>query len=490
MLVGMQIPPPTRFAERDGGSLAYQAFGDGDLDFVMITDPPTHLDLLWTNSSYVDLLLGFANGRRVITFDRRGVGLSDSFDEPSTLEAQALDLEAVLDAAGAERPAIFGYGGSAAIAAYFAATRPERVDRLILLAPWDRDWSSGGGGWSDAERNAALAKLDDALEHWGEGLMLKLLAPALDSARNRRFFAMLERASVGRRLVRSTLKAAVETDISAVLPSVRAPALVISHRGDPIPTAVVSRVAEGIPDSNLIEIDYDGDPRAMADYWGPVLEETDAWLTGARSSQGHHTIFATLLFTDIVDSTTHASRLGDQRWRAALVRHEDALREIIDREAGRLIKMVGDGSLSTFDGPVQAIRCATLLGDSTAGWGMQIRAGVHVGECERVGLDVAGMAVNVAARIASQAEAGEVLVTRPAMDLCTGSGLAFDPRGPKELKGVPGGWDLFAAGGLPEESGTGKDSRALRAGDRAFLAAAHRAPGVLRAVDRMTRSRR
>jgi pimeloyl-ACP methyl ester carboxylesterase len=185
----------------------------------MITDPPTHLDLLWTDSSYVDLLLGFANGRRVIAFDRRGVGLSDSFDGAPTLEAQALDLEAVLDAAGAERPALFGYSGSGAIAAYFAATRPQRVDRLILLAPWDRDWSSDGSGWSDAERDAAVTKLDDALEHWGEGLMLRLLAPALDSPRNRRFFAMLERASVGRRLVRSTLKAAVETDISTVLPS-------------------------------------------------------------------------------------------------------------------------------------------------------------------------------------------------------------------------------------------------------------------------------
>jgi pimeloyl-ACP methyl ester carboxylesterase len=155
----------------------------------------------------------------VIAFDRRGVGLSDSFDGAPTLEAQALDLEAVLDAAGAERPALFGYGGSGAIAAYFAATRPQRVDRLILLAPWDRDWSSDGSGWSDAERDAAVTKLDDALEHWGEGLMLRLLAPALDSPRNRRFFAMLERASVGRRLVRSTLKAAVETDISTVLPS-------------------------------------------------------------------------------------------------------------------------------------------------------------------------------------------------------------------------------------------------------------------------------
>lgn len=486
----VQIPPPVQFAERDGGSLAFQVLGEGDLDLVTISDPPTHLDLLWTDSGYVDVLLRFAEGRRLIAYDRRGVGLSDGFDAAPTLEAQALDLEAVLDAAGSERAVIFGYGGSAAIAAYFAATRPERVVRLILLAPWDRNWSRDGGGWEEAEREQVSARLDEAVDHWGQGLMLTFVTPRLDSPRNRRLFAMLERASVSRGLVRSTFDSAIGTDISAVLTSVRAPALVIRHRDNPIPAAVVSRVAEQLPESTLAEVDYDGDPRAMADFWNPVLDAIDDWLPGTRSPRGHHATFTSVLFTDIVGSTTHAARLGDKAWRELLVRHENLLREQVNRHGGRLVKTIGDGSLSSFDGPVQAIRCALGIDQAMGRLGLRVRAGVHAGECERIGLDLAGMAVHVAARVEAQANAGEVLVTRPSMDLCAGSGLEFDPRGRSSLAGVPGEWELFAAhdpqGGPPVSD----EGRALRRSDRAVLAAARRAPGILRVLSRIGQRRR
>ncbi len=485
----MEIPPPIRYATRGGGSIAFQCLGTESPDLISISDPPTHLDLIWTDSGYVDVMLRLAEGRRMISYDRRGTGLSDALDGAPTLEGQALDLAAVMDEAGSDRSVLFGYGGSAAIAAYFAATRPERVDRLILLAPWDRGWQSDEDGWLPEEREGAMAKLDAALDHWGEGLMLDFVAPSLNSARNRRLFAMLERASASRALARSAFGVAIRTDISTVLPSIQAPALVLRHRDNPIPAAVVSRVADQIPDSHLVELGYEGRPRGMADFWMPVVDEINEWLTGTRSSASPHAI-TTLLFTDIVGSTAHAARVGDAAWRATLVTHDDILHDLVDQEGGRLIKNIGDGSLSTFDGPVQAIRCAGMLMDAMRPFDLEIRAGVHTGECERVGLDVAGMAVHVGARVEAEARPGEVLVTRAARDLSQGAGLNFASRGKTTLKGVPGQWELFGVTPAPAAHVCPAPAQKLRLGDRVVLKTARRAPLLLRAMSQLTKPRR
>jgi class 3 adenylate cyclase len=483
----MEIPPPISYAERDGVSIAFQEFGKGRSDLIMISDPPSHLDLLWTDSGYVDVLLAVGEGMRTIFYDRRGMGLSDPLDQSPTLEGQARDLESVMDAAGSERAALFGWAGSSMTAAYFAATRPERVDRLILFSPWAHSWSEEQSHWRTDQRAAAKAAMDRAIEHWGEGSMLTIFAPALDTPRNRRLFGMLERASASRAVARITFDAALQLDLSSVFPSIQAPTLVIDHEDAPVPVEVVAEVAELIPGAELVRVRYDGEPHAMADYWWPVVNELRRWLTGTTEAPRRPTTFTTVMFTDIVGSTGHAARLGDGEWRKVLKSHDDSLRDLIEEEGGRLVKTIGDGSMSVYDGPVQAIRCARRLHEATQPLGIELRAGVHTGECERVGLDFAGMNVHVAARVEGQAQPGEVLVTAASMELCGGSGLEFAPRLPVELKGVPGAWTLYSAKGADGEMLLPDEDKPLRRGDRAVLATARRAPRLLRAAGRVFR---
>jgi class 3 adenylate cyclase len=434
-------------------------------------------------------MLRLARGRRIVFYDRRGTGLSDPLDGAPTLEGQALDLEAVIDRAGVERCVLYGIAGSCAIAAYFAATRPDRVDRLILFSPWSQDWFSDDNGWLPEERAVVVEKLETALDRWGEGLLLEVAAPRLNTPRNRRLFGMLERASASRALARAAFGAAIRTDITSVLPAIQAPTLVLRHVDTQVPAAVVAKVAELIPEATLSEVDYAGEPHAMADFWMPANAEVDAWLTGATPGERVNTTFATLLFTDIVGSTELAARLGDAEWRSLLLRHDDLLRDLVDQEGGRLVKTIGDGSLTTFDGPVGAIRCADRLGKALDPLGLRLRAGIHSGECERVGLDFAGIAVHVAARVQAQADPGEILLTAASVDICQGSGFEFSGRGRAALKGVPGEWELFAVGAATDGVQLAAEPR-LRPADRALLATARRAPGVLRAASRLRLSRR
>jgi class 3 adenylate cyclase len=483
----MEIPPPISYAEREGVRIAFQEFGEGPDDLIMISDPPSHLDLLWTDSGYVDVLLALGEGMRTIFYDRRGTGLSDPLDQPPTLEGQALDLEAVMDAAGSERADLFGWAGSSMTAAYFAATRPGRVERLVLFSPWAHSWSEEQSRWPTDQRAAAKARMDRAIENWGDGSMLTVAAPALDTPRNRRLFGMLERASASRAVARITFDAALQLDLSSVFPSIQAPTLVVHHEDAPVPAEVVAEVAELIPGAELVRVGYDGEPHAMADYWWPTVNELRRWLTGTNEAPRSPTMVTTLMFTDIVGSTGHAARLGDAEWRKVLKNHDDSLRDLIEEEGGRLVKTIGDGSMSVYDGPVQAVRCARRLNEATKPLGIELRAGIHTGECERVGLDFAGMNVHVAARVEGQAEPGEVLVTSASMELCGGSGLEFAPRAPVELKGVPGVWTLHSTRGATAGAPVPDDGRPLRPGDRAVLATARRAPRLLRAVGRVFR---
>lgn len=479
----MQIPPPISYVERAGGDLAYQVFGEGSIDIVTVADPPSHLDLLWTDPGYVDVLLRLAGITRPIMYDRRGVGLSDPLEHVPTLEEEALDLEAVMDAAGSERAVVFGYGASNGVAAYFAATRPERVTRLVLQAPTAAGWESDTEGWEPEELEAARRALADALSHWGEGRFLDLWMPRIANPRSRRLWGMLERASASRAAARAIWRRATESDLTDVLPSVQAPTLVMRHEDNLIPTAAVARVADLIPFARYREVRYAGvRPIGVADYWIPMVDEIEEFITGTRGGEARQRTFATILFTDIVDSTAHAAMHGDTRWRELLADHDAVLAGLVDEEGGRLIKNVGDGSLSSFDGPVRAIRCAQRLSQAVEPMGVEIRAGVHAGDVERVGLDVAGIAVHVGARVQAAAEPGEVLVTAAARELSHGSGVEFHSRGGHELKGVPGEWDLYAVTGDRTVLELTAESEPLRVSDRVVLAAARRAPGLLRGV--------
>ena len=296
---------------------------------------------------------------------------------------------------------------------------------------------------------------------------------------------MLERASASRAAARALYERTLRLDLTDVLPSIQAPTLLLRHRDNPFPRAVVAEVADLVPGSILREVDYDGPPSGVGDFWVPLIDEMDEFLTGTRTSGvTNQRQVTTLLFTDIVGSTAHAGRLGDTEWRSLLTRHDDALRNLIEEEGGRLIKNIGDGSLSSFDGPVRAIRCAQRLAERLEPLGLQIRAGVHTGECERIGLDVAGMAVHVGARVEATATAGEVLVTRAASELCRGSGIEFAPRGEHELKGVPGRWELFGVVGEGTSVAVTHEPSRLRVGDRIVLGVARRAPGLLRRAAR------
>ena len=484
----MEIPPPVTYAEREGASIAFQVFGEGQQDMVVISDPPSHLDLVWTDPDYVDVLLRQGTLARTVMYDRRGTGLSDPLARAPTLEEEALDLEAVMEAAGCERVILFGYGLSTLEAAYFAATRPEAVERLVLLGPFARGWEVEGTRWTAEERDELAARLELALDRWGQGRLLDLVSPEMASARTRRLWGTMERASASRGAARALWSRGMATDITAILPSIQAPTLALSHETIPPTAAVVAEVADLIPGATMRELRWPAPPTGFDDFWMPILDEVEEFLTGERRGDGVHRRFVTtLLFTDIVGSTEQAARHGDARWRELLARHDEHLRDLVDDHGGRLIKNIGDGSLSSFDGPVGAIRCARALAEAIRPLGLEIRAGVHTGECERIGLDVAGLAVHVGARVEAAAEPGQVLVTRDAAELCSGSGLAFDSRGPHQLKGVPGEWELLAVRDGEAPAATPEPADGLRMSDRVVLRVARRAPGVLRGLARRGR---
>ena len=484
----MQIPPPVTYAERQGASIAFQSFGQGDRDMVVITDPPSHLDLVWTDPDYVDVLLRLGTLGRAVMYDRRGTGLSDPLAQAPTLEEEALDLEAVMDAAGCERAILFGYGLSTLEAAYFAATRPDAVERLILFGPFARGWEVEGTRWTATERDELAGRLELALDSWGQGRLLDLISPELVSPRTLRLWGTLERASASRAAARVFWKRAMETDIAAILPSIQAPTLVLGHETIPPTTAVVSEVADLIPDSTMRELGWSAPPTGFDDLWLPLADEMEEFLTGERLGDDvHRRSVTTLLFTDVAGSTELAARHGDTRWREMLARHDEHLRDLVYDHGGRLIKNIGDGSLSSFDGPVGAIRCARALAEAVRPVGLDIRAGVHTGECERVGLDVAGLAVHVGARVEAAAEPGRIMVTRDAAELCSGSGLAFDSRGPHQLKGVPGDWELLVVREDDAPAAPPEPAPELRMGDRVVLRVARRAPGLLRGLARRAR---
>lgn len=478
----MEIPPPIRYAARDEASLAFQVFGDGATDLVVVSDPPSHLDLLWTDPTYVEVLLRLAGHQRLLLYDRRGMGLSDPSEWTPTLEEQSLDLATVMDAAGVRRATLFGYGGSAATAAYFAATRPERVSRLVLLNAYTQGWDVGDHDWPAGD-DEAVGLLSDAIENWGDGRSLAFIVPSLATRRHQRLFGMLERASASRGSARAAWRAAGRTDLTEVLPTIAAPTLVIRHAGHPLPARASERVAELIPGAELREVGFERPPVAMSDYWMPILDEIESFVTGTREDDSErHRMLATLLFVDIVGSTDRAAELGDHAWRTLLVRYSDMLARVLDDGGGRLVTTTGDGSLSIFDGPVAAVACARVLNEQAAELGLRLRAGVHTGECERVGLNVAGMSVHVGARVEALAAPGEILVTAAARDLCAGAGLEFSPGTTHTLKGVPGRWTLHAVtpdvGARPTSSGPPTP----RPADRLLLLAARRMPNALRAI--------
>lgn len=484
--------PETRYVETDGARLGWITWGSGPSEVVLVPSLPSHLDLAWTDRSYADMLHRLGEFARVVMYDRRGTGTSDPLDATPTLEREAADLEAVMDAAGVTRATVCGYAVSTAIAAFFAATRPHRTDRLALLGGFARGWNTPPP-WPSPISEEMMARVgdafNDAIDHWGEGRMLTVTAPDFDTPRNRRLFAMFERVTCSRAAARALIHATGNTDLTDVLPRLTMPTLMLVTRSVADP-AIHEYAASLIPTAELRYLQPPSRPTGLGDLWEPVFDEIEMFVTGHRRAATRGRMYAAVLFTDVIASTEHAARMGDTEWRSTLLRHNSLLLDEVELAGGHVADFAGDGALSIFDGPEQAINCAAQVIDKVHELGVQIRAGVHAGECERVGDDVAGLAVHIGARVAAKAAADEILTTEQTRAVLAGSGFEFLPRGEHELKGVPGAWKLLAVARTPQRQlQPDETARELRAGDRAVLIAARRAPRLLQTVGSLANRR-
>jgi class 3 adenylate cyclase len=427
--------PQTHYAHSGDASIAYQVFGSGSVDLVLINGPASHLEVMWEEPSTRRCLERIGRFARVVMFDRRGTGLSDPVSRPPTLEQQMDDLVAVLAEVGLRRTALWG-ASDLGLSALFTATYPERVNALVL--------SSVSPRGASALRPELQEQFLDAIErHWGEGTLISVFAP---SQRGNRAFeewwGRMQRSAVSPGMARQLMAMLAETDLTAVLPTINVPTLVTHLTDDHyVPIEVGREVASLIPGARFVE--YPGqDSYGWID--APALDDVEEFLTGQRPTGLIDRVLATVMFTDIVGSTEHASRIGDGPWRGVLAEHHAAVRSQLSRWRGSEVKTIGDGFLATFDGPARAVRCAAQIVDEVEDLGLRIRAGLHTGECELVGDDVAGIAVHIGARVMSTAEPGEVLASSTVKDLVVGSGLRFEDRGLHALRGVPDDWRLYA----------------------------------------------
>ena len=484
----MEVPPETRYVDRDGKALAYQVFGEGP-NLVIIAEVAAHLGLIWTDPGYTRLWRRFGGQARIALFERLGFGLSDPLSEIRTVEDQAGDILAVMDAAGMDKAVIGSFFSAAPGALVAAARAPDRVLGLSLSVPLVQGWRSAPVeelvGWSPEGLAAWEAELERMVAGWGSGASLRVYAPGMASPRNARRWGLLERSSVSPGTMRALLEASAATDVRSVLPLVRAPTVVQRHADHPMPVEAVRQAAELIPGARWVETPAARPDMDVDEFFAP-FGEASLELLGIRERSGPaERRLATVLFTDIVGSTDLAGRLGDREWRALLERHDELVRRCVTEGGGRVVKHLGDGALSVFDGPAQAIRAAEQLLAEIGGLDLELRAGIHTGECELVGDDLAGMAVHIGARVGAAAGAGEILVSRTVHDLVVGSGIGFVSRGEHELKGVAGAWELFAV----HEQQDGPialdptEDRLLRPSDRMILVGARRAPGLVRRVN-------
>jgi pimeloyl-ACP methyl ester carboxylesterase len=437
--------PSIRYARSGDVHIAYQQLGDGPLDLVFVPGAWSHLEVFFEEPSVARFLRRLSDFSRLILFDKRGTGLSDRVAVLPTLEQRMDDVRAVMDAVGSERAALLGVSEGGPMCALFAATYPERTSHLILLGSSPRlveadDYPFG--------RPARLTDLfiERIERDWGQAISLPLFAPsAVGDERLERWFGRLERLGASPGAAVALTRMSAETDVRHLLPAISVPTLVL-HRTDDrvVPVAAARYVAERVPGARYVELPGDdhfpwfGDPESM-------LAAIEEFVTGARPSPEIDRFLATVLFTDIAGSTEQLAQLGDRRWRGVLEAHHDLVRRELERYRGREVDTAGDGFFSTFDGPARAVRCALAIRDAVRPLGLEVRAGVHTGECEKIGGKIGGLAVHIGARVAGFAGAGEVLVSSTVKDLVAGSGLRFVDRGSHALKGIPERWRLFAA---------------------------------------------
>jgi class 3 adenylate cyclase len=440
-----KMQPPTQYVKGPEGHIAYQVFGRGAHDIVFVPDHPNNIEIMWEDPALSRFLERVATMGKVICFDKRGTGISDPVPLGGlpTIERWMDDITTVIDEVGCKRIVVFGHGDGGPIAMLFAATYPERTEALVLGDTFARmrEASDYPAGLSEA---AAEAKAASLYRSWGreDRLPPALVAGAASAGWRARF----ERLALSPgALERMYPVCDLDVDVRSVLGSIRAPTLVF-HRRDNfwIPFAFGRHLAEHIAAATFVEI-AGGEHRFYTGDVDGILAAVQELVTGEHEVLEDDRVLATVLFTDIVGSTERASSLGDQAWSDLLQRHHALVRRQIAHFRGREIATAGDGFLALFDGPARGVRCGLSIRDAVRPLGLEVRAGLHTGECVRMGDDVGGIAVHIGARISAEAEPGEVLASSTVKDLVVGSGLSFRDRGSHALKGVEGEWRLFAA---------------------------------------------
>lgn len=438
------MPSEPQYALNGELHVAYRAVGDGPLDFLFVSNWFTNVETLPELPSIRPWLEKMAKLGRVIFFDQPGTGLSDPVSAESlpTLEQWTDSITAVLDAIGSDHAVLLGIDGAFATCALFAATHPARTSSLIVL----EGFAYAGEG---ADRISHLTEpefIETFQGLWGTGELQHLMNPDMPwNEEIRASWARQERLATSRHAVAQFVPLVGQIDVRGVLPSIRVPTLVLHHIDDALITLERGRqIAEMIPGAQLVELPGRNLYLFVEPGWRRAFEEISEFLTGTRTAVEEDRQLATVLFTDIVGSTRKASDMGDNEWRALLDAHDRAIRAQLRQFRGREIKTTGDGFLVSFDGPARAIRCAQAINESITRLGIDLRMGLHTGECEVRGADLGGLAVHIAARIGALATAREILVSSTLKDLVIGSGIEFTDRGAHDLKGVPGAWSLFS----------------------------------------------
>jgi pimeloyl-ACP methyl ester carboxylesterase/class 3 adenylate cyclase len=437
-------PVETRYARSGSLSIAYQVVGKGP-DVVFIPGSLSHVELGWETPPAATMYRRLSGFSRMITFDKRGTGLSDRTAELPTLEQRMDDVRAVMDAADCERAAVVGISEGGPMALLFAATYPERVSALVLWCTFARmAWAPDYPDGIDAEE--AERSCDQIEEIWGQGRVWPLISihDAPDDEDTRRHLARFERSAATPAMAAAANRFGLRVDARQALPAISAPTLVVHRSGDPLVGVAHGRyLAEHIAGARLAEFPGDFHFSGIGND-EDILDEIEEFLTGTRRQHEIDRVLKTILFTDIVESTERVVRIGDRRWHELLDAHRSTVRRELERFHGQEVKTTGDGFLATFDGPARAIHCAQAITDKVGADGLEVRAGLHSGECEMLGDDLAGVAVHIGARVSGLAGPREVLVTSTVRDLVTGSGIEFRDRGRHTLKGIPGEWQLLA----------------------------------------------
>jgi class 3 adenylate cyclase/pimeloyl-ACP methyl ester carboxylesterase len=481
-------PVPTQYIDRDGAALAYQVVGDGPVDVVNFFEMSQHLALAWTDPDIHHIFERTAGFSRTAYLQRRGFGLSDRISYTPTIEQQADDVLAVMDAVGMRRATLVGTLSTCGAVALVAAKAPERVNALVLLSPFAEGLGSTEEphGWTEAEVADFVEGYRHAFANWGSGALIDMWDAALATTFNRRLMGLLERSSATPKAAMSYFESTLKLDIQDVLKSVQVPARVLRSPTSPLPDAAARYVAELIPQGTFHTLPATPPGASIGQAFVPITDYIEEVATGTVHSADADRFLGTVLFTDVVSSTELLASVGDASYRDMRSAHERLVRLAVGNAGGNLVNVSGDGTLSVFDGPSKAVRSAERICREAAEAGIAVRCGVHTGELQRDGLNVTGMTVHIGARVGAAADPGQVLVSRTVHDLVVGSGLKFESCGEQELKGIPGPWELFAVRHAGDQADTLPVEKSMQTSmDKMALQSARRAPALSRAALRM-----